>query len=130
MYDQTRAQQPADHPRGPSEHRGPTVEPLFTAEGREEIVRRVGRALNTFPDTPRESLKEAEAAFDETTAQLMSALAAQRRALRAGWEDLDETDGPSAPEGDGTEASAAASAAELHLVLRRYREITQRLLRL
>ena len=103
MYDQTRAQQPADGPRGRAERRSPGPAPLFPSDERDRIARRLGRALNTFP-----------AAFDETTAQLMEALAEQRRALREGWQDHD-------PETQST---------ELHLALRQYREITQRLLSL
>ncbi|MFE5190994.1 hypothetical protein [Streptomyces sp. NPDC056628] len=114
MYDQTRAQQPADQHRGPAERRASGPAPLLPSDERDKIVRRLGRALNTFPDAPRESLEEAEGAFDEATAQLMAVLAEQRRALRAGWEDQD-------PE---------TQTAELHLALRQYREITQRLLRL
>ncbi|MEV7990642.1 hypothetical protein AB0O67_01655 [Streptomyces sp. NPDC086077] len=114
MYDQTRAQQPADQPRGVAGRRAPGPVPLFPSDERDKIVRRLGRAVNTFPDTPRESLEEAEGAFDETTAQLMEALAEQRRTLRAAWQDHD-------PE---------TQSAELHLALRQYREITQRLLRL
>ncbi|GAV38250.1 hypothetical protein [Streptomyces acidiscabies] len=114
MYDQTRAQQPADEPRGLAGSHSPDPAPLFPPDKRDKIVQRLRRALNTFPDTPRESLEEAEAAFDETTAQLMDPLAEQRRTLRAGWQDHD-------PETQTT---------ELHLALRQYREITQRLLRL
>ncbi|WP_261718837.1 hypothetical protein [Streptomyces sp. FZ201] len=114
MYDQTRAQQPADQHRGAAERRAPGPAPLLPSDERDKIVRRLGRALNTFPDAPRESLEEAEGAFDEATAQLMAALAEQRRTLRASWQDQD-------PE---------TQIAELHLALRQYREITQRLLRL
>jgi len=113
MYDQTRAQQPAGHTPGASGRRSPGPEALVPADGREEIVRRLGHAVNTFADTPREALEEAEGAFDEAAAQLVNALAEQRRALRAGWQDRD-------PETDST---------ELRLALRQYREITQRLLR-
>ncbi|AVH60799.1 MULTISPECIES: hypothetical protein [Streptomyces] len=114
MYDQTRAQQPADRPRDIAGRRAPGPAPLFPSVERDKIIRRLGRAVNTFPDTPRESLEEAQGAFDETIAQLMEALAEQRRTLRAGWQDHD-------PE---------TQSAELHLALRQYREITQRLLRL
>lgn len=113
MYDQTRAQQPADQPRGRSGSRTAGPEPLLPPEGREEIVRRLGHAVNTFADSPREALEEAESAFDEAAAQLVAALAEQRKALRAGWQDRD-------PETDST---------ELRLALRQYRELTQRLLR-
>lgn len=114
MYDQTRAQQPSDQPRGVAGRRAPGPEPLFPSGERDEIVRRLGRAVNTFPDTPLQALEEAEGAFDEATARLMDVLAEQRRALRASWEGQD-------PETQST---------ELHLALRQYREITQRLLRL
>ncbi|MDT9697498.1 hypothetical protein [Streptomyces sp. P17] len=113
MYDQTRAQQPAGQSHGAA-RRAPGPEPLVPPDERERIVQRLGRALNTFPDTPRESLEEAEGAFDDAIAQLMEALAEQRRTLREGWQDQD-------PE---------THSAELHLALRQYREITQRLLRL
>ncbi|MEU9387111.1 hypothetical protein AB0D38_41975, partial [Streptomyces sp. NPDC048279] len=79
----------------------------------DEIVRRLGHAVNTFADTPREALEEAESAFDEAAAQLAKALAEARQVLRAGWQDQD-------PEAD---------SAEHRIALRQYRELTQRLLR-
>ena len=114
MYDQTRAQQPSDQTRGVSGRRTSGPEPLFPPGEREKIVQRLGRALNTFPDAPHESLEEAEGAFDEATAQLMAVLAEQRQALRESWQGQD-------PENQ---------TAELHLALRQYRELIQRLLRL
>jgi hypothetical protein len=114
MYDQTRAQQPADKPRDATGRPASGPAPLIAADVRDAIVKRLGRAVNTFSDAPLASMEEAEGAFDEATARLMDALAEQRRTLRAGWEDQD-------PE---------ARATELHLALRQYREITQRLLRL
>lgn len=114
MYDQTRAQQSANQPRSDAGRRAPGPAPLFPSDERDKIARRLGRAVNTFPDAPRESLEEAEGAFDEATAQLLEALAEQRRILRAGWQDQDPEE----------------QSAELHLALRQYREITQRLLRL
>jgi hypothetical protein len=113
MYDQTRAQQPADRPSGRDGRHVSGPEPLLPPAQRDEIVRRLGHAVNTFAATPREALEEAESAYDETVTQLMKALAEQRKALRAGWEARD-------PETDST---------ELRLALRQYREITQRLLR-
>ncbi|MFJ5266394.1 hypothetical protein ACIQAC_38665 [Streptomyces sp. NPDC088387] len=114
MYDQTRARQPADQPRGSSGRRPSGPEPLVPVDERDKILKRLGRALNTFPDTPREALEEAEAAFDEATAQLVAALAEQRRVLHESWQ----------------EQGAQTHAVEPHLALRQYREITQRLLRL
>ncbi|WP_217237083.1 hypothetical protein [Streptomyces sp. AC555_RSS877] len=114
MYDQTRAQQPADRTSGRSERRTQGPEPLVPSDERDRIGVRLGHAVNAFADAPRDSLEEAEGAFDEAAAQIVSALAEQRRLLREGWEGRD-------PETDST---------ELRLALRQYREITQRLLRL
>ncbi|MFD9005351.1 hypothetical protein ACFV0T_31115 [Streptomyces sp. NPDC059582] len=114
MYDQTRAQQPSDQPRGSAARRAPGPEPLIPPDERDKIVRRLGRALNTFADTPRQSLEEAEGAFDEAVAQLTAALAEQRRALRAGWQSQEPGTQPTEPQ----------------FALRQYREITQRMLRL
>ncbi|MBV7696084.1 hypothetical protein [Streptomyces sp. TRM70350] len=112
MYDQTRAQQPAGQTRRPAERRSPRPEPLLPSDEQDKIVLRLRHALNTFADTPREALEEAESAYDEATAQLVNALAERRRVLRAGWQDRD-------PE---------TQSDELRLALRQYREITQRLL--
>ncbi|MEU3298011.1 hypothetical protein ABZ722_37595 [Streptomyces longwoodensis] len=113
MYDQTRAQQPADRPPGPAGRHAQGPEPLLPSDERDRIVRRLGHAVNTFADAPSEALEEAENAFDEATEALLNALAARRRVLRAGWQDRD-------PETQST---------ELRLALREYREITGRLLR-
>ncbi|MEU9394504.1 hypothetical protein AB0D86_31475 [Streptomyces sp. NPDC048324] len=113
MYDQTRAQQPADGASAPGGRRATGPEPLLPPDGREEIVRRLGHAVNAFADNPRAALEEAEGAFDEATAQLVDALAERRRALRASWADLD-------PETQSTEC---------RLALREYRELAGRLLR-
>lgn len=114
MYDQTRAQQPADQTPGSGKRRTPGPEPLLPSAERDKILLRLRQALNTFADTPREALEEAESAYDAATTQLMSALAEQRRVLRAGWQDRD-------PE---------TQSDELRQALRQYREITQRLLHL
>ncbi|MEV5903105.1 hypothetical protein OG613_02450 [Streptomyces sp. NBC_00015] len=114
MYDQTRAQQPAGQPGSPAERRAPGPEPLLPLGDRDKIALRLGRALNTFTETPRQALEEAEGAYDEAAAQLVDALAERRRALRAGWEDQDST----------------TPSDELRHALRQYREITRRLLQL
>ncbi|WP_314222828.1 hypothetical protein [Streptomyces zaehneri] len=114
MYDQTRAQQPAGHTGSPAERRTPGPEPLLPLGDRDKIAVRLGHALNTFTDTPREALEEAEGAYDEAAAQLVEALAERRRSLRAAWEDQD----------------SATPSDELRHALRQYREITRRLLQL
>ncbi|MDW4910310.1 hypothetical protein RB628_34530 [Streptomyces sp. ADMS] len=114
MYDQTRAQQPADQPRGSAQRRQPGPESLLPSDEQDKIVQHLQHALNTFADTPLQALEEAESAYDEATAQLVNALAERRSLLRAGWQDQN-------PE---------THSDELRLALRQYREITQRLLRL
>ncbi|WP_406447345.1 hypothetical protein OHB14_32520 [Streptomyces sp. NBC_01613] len=113
MYDQRRAQQPADRPSGSAGRRSTGPEPLVPPEEREKIALRLGHAVNAFADTPREALEAAESALEEAAAQLANALAERRRLLREGWQGQD-------PETEST---------ELRLALREYREITQRLLR-
>jgi hypothetical protein len=112
MYDQSRAQQPAGHSRVPAERRTVGPEPLLPPAERDKIVLRLGHALNTFADSPREALEEAESAYDEATAKLVNALTERRRVLRAGWTEQDP----------GTQSDEPRHA------LRQYREITQRLL--
>ncbi|WP_329223576.1 hypothetical protein OG352_39385 [Streptomyces sp. NBC_01485] len=114
MYDQTRAQQPAGQTRGPAARRTAGPEPLLPSAERDKILLQLRHALNTFADTPREALEEAEGAYDEATAQLVNALTERRRLLRAGWDEQDPD----------------AQSEELRHALRQYREITQRLLQL
>jgi len=123
MYDQTRAQGPAGQNRTPTERRAPGPEPLLPSAEREKVLQRLRHALNTFADTPRDALEEAESAYDEATAQLVTALAARRDLLRAAWADQD-TAVPTDP------ADLTSQSDELRHALRQYREITQRLLQL
>jgi len=126
MYDQTRAQQPAGQNRTPSERRTPGPEPLLPPAEREQVLQRLRHALNTFADTPRDALEEAESAYDEATAQLVSALAARRDLLRAVWADQ----APATPTEVAEPADLTSQSDELRHALRQYREITQRLLQL
>ncbi|MCX5420589.1 hypothetical protein [Streptomyces sp. NBC_00078] len=112
MYDQTRARQSAGQTPGPAARRSPSPEPLLPSEERDKVLQCLRHALNTFDDIPLDALEEAESAYDEATAQLVNALAERRRVLRAGWQDRDPD----------------AQSDELRLAMRRYREITQRLL--
>jgi len=112
MYDQTRARQSAGQTPGPAGRRSPSPEPLLPSDEQDKIVQHLRHALNTFADTPREALEEAESAYDEAIEQLVNALAERRRLLRAGWQDQDPETQPD----------------ELRHALRQYREITQRLL--
>jgi len=129
MYDQTRAQQPAGQNRTPAERRTPGPEPLLPSAEREQVLQRLRHALNTFADTPRDALAEAESAYDEATAQLVSALAARRELLRAAWADQDTAAGAN-PAEPAEPADLTSQSDELRHALRQYREITQRLLQL
>ncbi|WP_427921677.1 hypothetical protein [Streptomyces sp. cg40] len=124
MYDQTRAQQPAGQNRTTAERRTPGPEPLLPSAQREQVLQRLRHALNTFADTPHDALAEAESAYDEATAQLVSALAARRELLRAGWAEQDSAADAAEP------ADLTSQSDELRHALRQYREITQRLLQL
>ncbi|MFE9765325.1 hypothetical protein ACFYPC_12475 [Streptomyces sp. NPDC005808] len=128
MYDQTRAQQPASNLPGRAERRTPGPEPLLPPDERSRIDLRLQKALNTFDDNPTQALTEAQDAFDEATAQLVSTLAERRRELHAAWQEQEREheEGEGRSEGQDPEARAA----ELRLALRQYREITQRLLRI
>ena len=46
--------QPADRPPARGERRATGPEPLLPSDGREEIVRRLGHAVNAFADNPRD----------------------------------------------------------------------------
>ncbi|WP_093627650.1 hypothetical protein [Streptomyces sp. 3213.3] len=126
MYDQTRAQQPAGQSRPTAERRTPGPEPLLPSAQQEQVLQRLRHALNTFADTPRDALAEAESAYDEATAQLVSALAARRELLRAAWADQDTATAA----GSAEPADLTSQSDEHRNALRQYREITQRLLQL
>ncbi|MBK3571447.1 hypothetical protein [Streptomyces sp. MBT62] len=129
MYDQTRAQQPAGQNRTPTERRTPGPEPLLPSTERERVLQRLRHALNTFADTPHDALAEAESAYDEATAQLVSALAARRELLRAAWAEQG-TAAAANPAEPAEPADLTSQSDELRHALRQYREITQRLLQL
>lgn len=75
---------------------------------------RLRQALNTFVESPRQAVEEADGVFDEAVTQLTETLAERRRALRAAWQ------------GQDTEAQTE----ELRLALRQYKETTEVLLRM
>ncbi|MFI6335953.1 hypothetical protein [Streptomyces sp. NPDC050535] len=128
MYDQTRAQQPATNLPGRADRRTPGPEPLLPPDEREQLALRLQKALNTFADNPAQALGEAEAAFDEATAQLVSALAERRSALHAAWQEQEREQEQDQGQNQGQDPEARST--ELRLALRQYREITQRLLRI
>ncbi|WP_186001672.1 hypothetical protein [Streptomyces sp. IB201691-2A2] len=118
---QAPATKPAHEPREPttdaanadrpSPDRKPVAELLPQGE-RDKLTLRLQQALNTFIDSPRQAVEEADSVFDEVTTHFTNTLTEQRRALRSGWQD------------QGTEAQTE----ELRVALRQYRELTERLL--
>ncbi|MFG2650445.1 hypothetical protein [Streptomyces sp. NPDC048436] len=87
---------------------------LLPREEQDKLGTRMQDALNSFVDSPRQSVEEADALFDDAVRHLTESLAEQRRSLRATWQ------------GQDTEAQTE----ELRLALRQYREATERLLRI
>ncbi|MER5223864.1 hypothetical protein [Streptomyces flaveus] len=118
---QTSPTKPAHEPREPttnaanadrpSPDRKPVAELLPQGE-RDKLTLRLQQALNTFVDSPRQAVEEADGVFDEVATHFTNTLTEQRRVLRSGWQGQD-TD---------------AQTEELRLALRQYREITERLL--
>lgn len=87
---------------------------LLPPTEREEFVRRLHQTVNGFVDEPRRSVEEADALFDEVFRRIGALVAERRHGLRAPWH------------GEGT----TAETEELRNALRRYRDATERLLRL
>ncbi|MEU6620074.1 hypothetical protein ABZ926_04705 [Streptomyces litmocidini] len=85
---------------------------------RDRLGQRLHHALATFVDTPRASVAEAAEVLTEVEQQLIASLRVRRAALRAGWQENGDPNGP----GPDTE--------QLRLTLRTYREVTERLLRM
>ncbi|MFF9853413.1 hypothetical protein [Streptomyces litmocidini] len=85
---------------------------------RDRLGQRLHHVLATFVDTPRASVAEAAEVLAEVEQQLMASLRDRQVALRAGWQENGDPDGP----GPDTE--------QLRLTLRTYREVTERLLRM
>lgn len=103
--------EPATNADSPSPDRKPVAELLPQGE-RDKLTLRLQQALNTFVDSPRQAVEEADSVFDEVVTHFTNTLTEQRRVLRSAWQDQD------------TEAQTE----ELRVALRQYREITERLL--
>ncbi|MFD9074406.1 hypothetical protein [Streptomyces lasiicapitis] len=138
MYDQERAQQPkGESPDLAKQHdaRPPRTEPARTPREpalgandpdrtpgsallpqgeRDKLTMRLQQALNTFVESPRQAVEEADRVLDEAVTQLTETLAERCRVLRAGWQ------------GQDTEAQTE----ELRLALRQYRATTEQVLRM
>lgn len=90
--------------------------PLFSPEEQEAFATRIQQAVTGFVEDPHRAVQEADATFDEVVASLGAALEERGRRLRAGK--------------DGNEAAAGAETEDLRIALQRYRDLTERLVRL
>ncbi|MFE2560261.1 hypothetical protein ACFXGT_30425 [Streptomyces sp. NPDC059352] len=105
---------PGGQPTG--DGHGPGGQLLGDSE-RDRLGQRLHHALAGFVDSPHDSVAEAAEVLAEAEQQLIASLRDRRTALRAGWQENGDPDGP----GPDTE--------QLRLTLRTYREVTERLLR-
>ncbi|MGW0632882.1 hypothetical protein [Streptomyces sp. NPDC002758] len=79
---------------------------------RDKLTLRLQQALNTFVDSPRQAVEEADTVFADAATQFTNSLTERRRVLRASWQDQDTN----------------TQTEVLRLALRQYRKITERLL--
>lgn len=117
MYDSERARQPATGAENPAfterwAKREPRPEPLLPQAQRDESAALLQRSSGSFGESPRKAMEEADLALTTATGYLAEILAERLRELRGRWQEGEEE-----PEG----------AVGL---LRDYRELTERLLRL
>jgi hypothetical protein len=110
---------PVDEPLKPVLDPGAAAPPpLLAPDERERLEQRLQHALTGFVDDPRRAVEEAAGILDDAGDRITASLAEQRRALR------ESTTAPASgsASADGTE--------ELRVALRKYRETTERLLRI
>lgn len=100
----------------------PQAPRLIPQDECDKLNLRLQEALSTFIDGPRRSVEEAADVLEDAAKRLTAALAERPRALRDSWD----------PNGNGSDKSATGTAdtEDLRLVLRSYREVTERLLRI
>lgn len=88
---------------------------------RERLGLQLRQAVTGFVEDPHAAVREADAAFDAAAARLTELLAEARESIRTSWQ------GGPVPDAQG---HGAADTEALRLALQRYREHTERLLRL
>ncbi|MGP3966351.1 hypothetical protein [Streptomyces sp. 6N223] len=91
---------------------GPGRDGLLPPGEREQLVRRLDQATQNFVASPREAVEMADGALAEATAQITEAIAEQGQVLRTRWQ------------GEAT----VMETEKLRLLLRQYRELTEKLL--
>ncbi|WP_411092605.1 hypothetical protein [Streptomyces sp. 049-1] len=85
----------------------------------DKLGRRLHHAVAGFVDAPRASVEEADRVLEELAARLADAVTHRRHTLRTSWQDNGE---------DGRAPSTDTE--QLRLVLRDYRELADRMMRL
>lgn len=103
----------AGHTAGAGHSGGSGVQLLPHGE-RDKLGLRLQQAVNQFVDEPRRAVEEADHVLEETTRHLAETLAEQHRSLRGAWQSKDRE----------------SETEELRVALRKYREVTERLLQL
>jgi hypothetical protein len=116
--DRTQARTP-DRTPGDASGRTPAHQPgagvqLLPHGERDKLGLRLQQAVNDFVDEPRRAVEEADHVLEEATRHVTETLAEHRRSLRGAWESKDRE----------TETE------ELRVALRKYREVTERLLQI
>ncbi|GHH33887.1 hypothetical protein [Streptomyces candidus] len=81
---------------------------------RDKLGLRLQQAVNQFVDEPRRAVEEADHVLEEATRHIAETLAEHRRSLRGAWESKDRE----------------AETEDLRVALRKYREVTERLLQM
>ncbi|MFG2321571.1 hypothetical protein OIE75_11155 [Streptomyces sp. NBC_01723] len=85
----------------------------------DQLGRRLHHAVAGFVDAPRASVEEADRVLEELAARLADAVTHRRHTLRTSWQD------------NGADGRAPSTDTEqLRLVLRDYRELADRMMRL
>ncbi|WP_171059792.1 hypothetical protein [Streptomyces montanus] len=88
---------------------------LMSHDETDKWTLRLQHAVAGFVDEPRESVEEADEVLQEVAARFADAITQRRRTLRTSWQ---------------TTGDDKADTEQLRLVLRDYRELSERLLRL
>ncbi|MEU9168997.1 hypothetical protein AB0D34_14540 [Streptomyces sp. NPDC048420] len=85
----------------------------------DKLGMRLQHAVAGFVDEPRSAVEEADHVLEEAAARFADAVKQRRRTLRSSWQTGDAGEG---------KATTAGDTEQLRLVLRDYRELTERLL--
>ncbi|MFJ6697558.1 hypothetical protein ACIQM4_16010 [Streptomyces sp. NPDC091272] len=102
------------HPGSATAHQPGVGAQLLPHGERDKLGLRLQQAVNQFVDEPRRAVEEADHVLEEATRHVAETLAEHRRSLRGAWETKDRE----------TETE------ELRVALRKYREVTERLLQM